>query len=131
MLLGGSINADASAIAARELWDYTQNQMPQEKAQMVRDMDQTAKELKERGSDWADGRGQAIASIPPRIYMRWHQQYPGCWKDKQFVAEFLKDNPQCCAPGYRPRPSGLRHGFTFSAGKAIYHKYKANMSVIS
>jgi len=116
---------------AREIRDGVDAGLPAEKEQAKRDMILTANALQKRGSDRVDGRGQAAASIPRRIYFRWAQMLPGCWQDKQFVDEFLQDNPQCCAPGYRPRPSGLRHGFTFSAGKAIYHKYKANMSVIS
>ena len=128
MLFAGPITStEDSAIAAREIWDGVQAQMPQEKAQMRRDMAQTAKELQARGSDWANGRGQAIGSIPPRIYMRWHQMLPGCWQDKQFVDEFLTDNPQCLAPGYKPKEHSLRHGFTFSTGAAFYRKNKTKV----
>lgn len=122
---------NASRQFAREIWDGVQAQMDQEKAKAVADMQRTAKELKERGSDWVDGRGQAIGSIPPRIYMRWAQMVPGCWQDKQFVDEFLHDNPACCAPGYKPRPNQTRHGVTFVNGQSIYQRHKANLNVIT
>jgi hypothetical protein len=40
-----------------------------------------------------DGLGQLKASIPAREYFRWEQFKPGCWGDKQFVNEMLRDNP--------------------------------------
>lgn len=97
-----------------------------EKAKMVRDMDRTAAELKARGSQMAEGRGQAIGSIPARLYFRWQNMLPGCWQDREFVAEFLADNPQCAAPGYKPRASSLRHSITFGPGAQFYHQYKNN-----
>ena len=40
-----------------------------------------------------DGLGQHKATIPAREYFRWHQSHPGCWSDKQFINEFMRDNP--------------------------------------
>lgn len=42
-----------------------------------------------------DGLGQAVFDIDARTYFRWAQQEQGCWEDKQFVHEFLRDNPEC------------------------------------
>lgn len=100
---------DVSATAA-EITDAVVKQLPQEKERAKREMAQTAKEVKDFGlqSDRVDGRGQAICSIPPIIYHRWHQAYPGCWKDKGFVDEFLYDNPQCLLPGYKPKAKPVR-----------------------
>src|SRR5690349_14197868 len=89
-----------SAELAREITDGVNQQLPEEKKQAESDLIQTAKELQEVGSDRADGRGQMVGSIPARVYMRWAQLLPGCWNDRSFVNEFLKDNPQCCAVGY-------------------------------
>ncbi len=94
---------DQEAVLAREVTDSVVAQFPHEKEQAKKEMIRTANELAERGSDWVDGRGQAIGSIPPRLYMRWQIMLPGCWQDRGFVEEFLADNPACCAPGYRPR----------------------------
>lgn len=114
--------ATQEAELAREITDSVVNQFPQEKAKAKSEMIATANELAARGSDRADGRGQAIGSIPPRIYMRWQIMLPGCWQDKQFVDEFLSDNPQCLAPGYKPKQHSIRHGFQI--GASFYAKNK-------
>ena len=108
---------------AREVFQGVEAQLPDEKKLGARDMVKTAKELEERGSDRIDGRGQLIGSIPPRIYMRWQLMLPGCWQDKQFVQEFLYDNPQCRGVGYRPTPNQARHGFT-GIGASFYQQNK-------
>lgn len=107
---------------AREITDEVVGQFPQEKEKAKREMIATANELAERGSDWVNGRGQAIGSIPPRVYMRWQIMLPGCWQDRQFVQEFLSDNPQCCAPGYKPKQHGIRRGI--QVGASFYAKNK-------
>ena len=42
-----------------------------------------------------EGVGQLKATIPARDYFRWQQYKPGCWSDKQFVDENLRDNTAC------------------------------------
>ncbi len=121
-VFSGGLSVNRTAELAKEITDTVVAEMPYEKKKAERDLAQTAKELAERGSDHADGRGQAIGSIPPRLYMRWAQMLPGCWQDKQFVDEFLTDNPQCRAVGYHPKAHGLRHGF--SVGADFYQKNK-------
>lgn len=40
--------------------------------------------------------GRKVASIPPDSYHYWGQRLGyECWGDKQFLAEFLRDNPEC------------------------------------
>lgn len=34
------------------------------------------------------------ACIHPRAYFRWLMAYPGCWEDKEFMDEYLRDNPE-------------------------------------
>ena len=114
---------------AATVTDQVNAQLPQEKERAKREMAQTAKEVKELGlvSDKVDGRGQAVCSIPPIIYMRWQQEYPGCWKDKGFVDEFLADNPQCQLPGYKPRGKALRFdisGMKLNPGGNLYQEKK-------
>ena len=101
------LNSEPTALAA-ELTDAVKANLPREKAIAAQQMTQTAKEVKEGNVPTSgDGRGQAMASIPPIIYMRWQQEYPGCWSDKSFLEEFLADNPQCQLPGYKPRAKRL------------------------
>jgi hypothetical protein len=42
-----------------------------------------------------DGIGQTRLSVSPAFYMYWVQRLgPGCWRDKQFLREIERDNPQ-------------------------------------
>jgi len=41
-----------------------------------------------------DGLGQLTAIIDSETYLRWHHDQPGCWNDKRWGREFLRDNPQ-------------------------------------
>lgn len=43
-----------------------------------------------------DGIGQKVASIPGHAFHFWGKKLGyQCWDDKQFMHEFLRDNPQC------------------------------------
>ena len=57
------------------------------------------KENREMGSARSDGLGQLKATIPARDYFRWHQAERGCWGDKQFIKELVRDNPDHKAQG--------------------------------
>jgi len=101
------LKQEPSALAA-EITDAVRANLPREKMVAERQMQQTVEDVKNGLTPTSgDGRGQAMASIPPIIYMRWQLEYPGCWQDKGFVEEFLFDNPQCCLPGYKPRPKRM------------------------
>lgn len=41
-----------------------------------------------------DGLGQLTAIIDLENYLRWDQQNPGCWGDKQFSREYIRDNEE-------------------------------------
>ena len=56
-------------------------------------------EARSMGSAKADGLGQLKAVIPAREYFRWHQSHEGCWGDKGFIREFVRDNPEMRAEG--------------------------------
>jgi len=120
---------------AAELTDAVNANLPREKAIASQQMAQTAKEVKEGLSPTSgDGRGQAAASIPPIIWLRWNLEYPGCWQDQAFVDEFLFDNPQCRLPGYTPRPKRLffhmkhRNMKIGRPGADLYHERKAKVA---
>ena len=57
------------------------------------------KENREMGSARSDGLGQLKATIPARDYFRWHHAERGCWGDKQFIKEWVRDNPDHKAQG--------------------------------
>lgn len=39
-----------------------------------------------------DGLGRRVASIDAHTYLQWQMAHPGCWEDRAFVREFLRDN---------------------------------------
>ena len=42
-----------------------------------------------------EGLGQLVARIPTTAYHFWGQKLGyGCWNDKEFMDEFLRDNPE-------------------------------------
>ena len=51
------------------------------------------------GSAKMDGLGQLKAVIPAREYFRWHQSHEGCWGDKGFIREFVRDTPEMRGEG--------------------------------
>jgi len=120
---------------AGELTDAVNANLPCEKAIAAQQMAQTAQDVKDGLSPTSgDGRGQAMASIPPIVYLRWFQEYPGCWKDKGFIEEFLFDNPQCQLPGYKPRPKRMffdmkhRNVKLNNPGGDLYHERKLKVA---
>ena len=56
-------------------------------------------EARSMGSAKMDGLGQLKAVIPAREYFRWHQSHEGCWGDKSFIREFVRDNPEMRGEG--------------------------------
>jgi len=55
---------------------------------------QLAKLNKERHKS-IEGLGQKIATIPLNAFHFWGQKLGyGCWNDKEFMDEFLRDNPE-------------------------------------
>ena len=54
---------------------------------------QEAEYMRKMRTTQRDGLGQCIGLIPAKEFLLWHMNHPGCWEDKQFIKEFLKDNP--------------------------------------
>lgn len=113
-----ALSSDRAKLAA-EITDEVVAQLPEEKARLRRELDRTAKEARNLESNYADGRGQAVASIPMIAYLRWHQLLPGCWKIKEFVDEFLIDNRECLLPGYKPKAKTLYFDMAAKAGMSF------------
>lgn len=96
-----------NAEEAQALNDRVLREAPAEKVRAVLAQAQIGRALDTIGSFAVPGLGQRTGVIDMRTFLRWHQQHPGCWNDKGFREEFLRDNPQCAAKGYkvRRRPS--------------------------
>lgn len=41
-----------------------------------------------------EGLGQLTAEIPLHFFLQWENAEKGCWKDKTFLSEFKRDNPE-------------------------------------
>ena len=71
------------------------------------------------GSVSLDGLGQKIATIDARLYFRMRAEMAKAPDDNDWIDDMLSDNPMLCAPGYRPKQNGARHGITYVGGEAI------------
>ncbi len=86
---------------ARNLEKEIRGQLPEEKVKANLRQIRLANIMRQAGSLQIDGLGQLKARIDPRLFFRWELEYPGCWKNKDFVKKMLKDNPHMRAPGYK------------------------------
>ena len=75
----------------RKLDRYLRYEVDLEKFESKKREIQCGKENETGGM--SDGLGQLKATIPARDYFRWMAYLPDCWTDRQFVAEYLRDNP--------------------------------------
>jgi hypothetical protein len=63
-----------------------------------------------------DGMGKLIAQIPADAYHYWGQRLSyDCWKDKQFVQEFMRDNPEVAVQNYAKKTAVGGHKGLFDA----------------
>lgn len=87
---------------ANALLKEVRGQLPTEKMRERLKQVELWKQMQAAGSVSINGIGQKIGTVSARTFFRWHREFPGCWNDPGFVKRMLKDNPQMCAPGYRP-----------------------------
>jgi hypothetical protein len=97
----------------REFHDEVIGRVPQEKIQVGIRQAKLARIMKQAGSEWIPGLGQKVAEIDSRLYFRMQQSFG---HEDNWLQDFLSDNPELCAPGYKPRSSSLRHGMTYIGG---------------
>jgi hypothetical protein len=91
--------------------------VPDEKVKVQLKQEKLARVMRQTGSVQMEGLGQRIAVIDRRLFFRMEQAYGG---HDGWITDMLKDNPELCAPGYRPHRKGdFRHGKTFVNGKPI------------
>ena len=76
----------------KNLERYLKYEVDLEKHEAAVRNEMVRKENREIGNAKVDGLGQLKATIPAREYFRWHQQERGCWSDRQFVNEWVRDN---------------------------------------
>ena len=103
----------------REYADEVLGTIPEEKAKLDLQAASMGRMLLDEGPLAIEGVGQKLGEIPARIFFRWQNQWPDCWANKEFVTEFLRDNPQYRCPGWKPSGRDLRHAVTFTGGAPV------------
>jgi hypothetical protein len=100
----------------REFESEVLGRVPQEKIEAGLRQAKLARIMKQAGSSYIPGVGQKIAEIDARLYFRMMQSFG---HEENWLKDMLADNPELCAPGYRPKNNGLRHSKTFVNGKPV------------
>lgn len=104
----------------REFEKEILGQIPAEKVAADLRQAELGRVMQKQGSRSIEGIGQRVAEIDPRLYFRLRQEHGKNQEEGEWLADFLKDNPQLCAPGYRPgRKRDWRHGKSFVGGKPV------------
>ncbi len=102
----------------REFREHLCGNIPLEKAQVELRQARNARIMQAAGSvQLKESLGQRVAVIDPRLFFRMEHEFGG---HEGWMEDFLADNPQLCAKGYRPKRKGdFRHGKTFIGGKPV------------
>lgn len=100
----------------REFENEVLGRVPQEKIDAGLRQAKLARIMRQAGSAHIPGVGQKIAEIDARLYFRMMHSFG---HEENWLKDLLADNPELCAPGYRPKKNGLRHGKTFVNGKPV------------
>lgn len=101
-----------------QYWDHIVGRLPEEKIQCELRQLRNKRIMDQAGSVNIEGIGQKIADIDPRLYFRMLRDFG---HHEGWLDDFLADNPQLCAPGYKAkrRKMDLRASKSFSAGAPI------------
>lgn len=94
----------------RHFWREIEGRIPEEKVKADLNQKMLARVMVNQGSTQIDGLGQMAARINPRLFFRLQQQHGNAVHE--WLPEYLKDNPDMCAKGYRPKVNSARHGLT-------------------
>tara|TARA_B110000503_G_C7126965_1_gene405072 strand:- start:752 stop:1093 length:342 start_codon:yes stop_codon:yes gene_type:complete len=90
--------------------------IPEEKLQAGLRQARNARILQQAGSVHIPGVGQKIAEIDARLYFRMQHDFGS---EENWLQDFLADNPELCAKGYKPKTSRVRKGKTFINGQPV------------
>ena len=76
----------------------------QKRVEATKEAKQIAAFEKARETKGVDGLGTLVARIPGDAYHYWGQRLGyECWKDDQFLNEFMRDNPEVAVRNYAKR----------------------------
>ena len=103
------LQVDLSAVDPRVVQELVQGRHAKDALTLQRAPENQLRLAQENQGDWRslDGPGAPTLSITPEAYHYWGQRFSydaqgnyigdgyACWRDKQFLAEFKRDNPEC------------------------------------
>lgn len=100
-----------------EYWDHIVGNLPEEKMQCEMRQARNARIMQTAGSVNIEGLGQKMADIDSRLFFRMQRTFGNGAPLDDWIHDMLADNPQLCAPGYKPRgKQSLRHSKSFVNG---------------
>lgn len=113
--MSGELITEIPKAFMAEYWDHIVGRLPEEKIQCELRQIENKRVMDAVGSCQIEGVGQKIAEIDPRLYFRMLHAFGD---HEGWLDDFLADNPQLCAPGYKPkrRKNDFRHGKSFVNG---------------
>lgn len=100
----------------KEFEDEVLGRIPEEKVQVQLRQVENARIAQAIGSTHIEGLGQKIAEIDARLYFRMLRSFGG---EENWLHDLLRDNPELCCPGYKPKGRDLRHSKSFIDGKPV------------
>ena len=104
----------------KEFADHLSATIPREKVVAELRQAQLARIMAADSSIRINGVGQLAARIDPRLYFRMRNEAKRNGStDNDWIMDYLADNPQLCAKGFKPKTNAARHGHTFVGGKAV------------
>lgn len=97
----------------REFSDELSGRIPEEKVKVQLRQEKTARIMQQAGSVSVEGLGQKKTDMDARLYFRLLHQNRAKYATDEWLDDFLADNPELCAPGYRPKRNPYRHAGKF------------------
>lgn len=104
----------------KEFAEHLSATIPREKVVAELRQAQLARIMAADSSMRMNGLGQLAARIDPRLYFRMRNEAKKQGAtDNDWLMDYLADNPQLCAKGFRPKANPTRHGVTFVNGVSV------------
>ena len=92
------LQVDLSAVDPRVVDELVKGRLAKDALTLQRAPENQLRLARENQGDWGslDGLGAPTLNITPEAYHYWGRRLGyECWRDKQFLREFKRDNPAC------------------------------------
>ena len=92
------LQVDCSALPAGVVNELIKGRLAKDALTLAKAQENQYRVAREGGTEWSslDGLGAPTLNITAEAYHYWGRRLGyACWKDKQFLREFKRDNPAC------------------------------------